>query len=136
MRCTTRRTRERVAGRTGRDERDVDEGLVERMRDALIEQRALVRHEIQEQGADPDSDDVSFVDDAGFSDRSHSTQERSRLIAVVETLRSNLKDVDRALERIDDGTYGLCERCGKPIDPDRLEARPWALLCMDCKQKR
>jgi RNA polymerase-binding protein DksA len=54
----------------------------------------------------------------------------------VETLRSNLKDVDRALERIDDGTYGLCERCGKPIDPDRLEARPWALLCMDCKQKR
>ena len=85
MRCTTRRTRERVAGRTGRDSGMIDEGLVERMRVALIDQRALVRHEIQEQGADPDSDDVSFVDDAGFSDRSHSTQERSRLIAVVET---------------------------------------------------
>ena len=113
-----------------------DEEFVERMRIALVDHRTLVRHQIQEQGADPDSDDVAFVDDAGFSDRSHSTQERSRLIAVVETLRSNLKDVDRALERIDDGTYGLCERCGKPIDPDRLEARPWALLCMDCKQKR
>jgi DnaK suppressor protein len=113
-----------------------DEGFIERMREALVAQREVVRHEIQEQGADPDRDEVSFVDDAGFSDRSHSTQERSRLIAVVETLRSNLKDVERALERIDDGTYGSCERCGKPIDPDRREARPWALLCIDCKQKR
>ena len=114
----------------------IEEELVERMRAALTEQRAQVRREIAEQGADPDSDEVSFVDDAGFSDRSHSTQERSRLIAVVETLRSNLKDVERALERIDDGTYGRCERCGKPIGPDRLEARPWALLCIASKQKR
>jgi DnaK suppressor protein len=114
----------------------VEEELVERMRRALGEQRALLRREIAEQGADPDSDEVSFVDDAGFSDRSHSTQERSRLISVVESLRANLAEVDRALERIDAGTYGSCERCGKPIDPARLEARPWALLCIDCKQKR
>ena len=116
--------------------RMVDVAFVERMRVALVEQRVQVRREIQEQGADPDSDDVSFVDDAGFSDRSHSTQERSRLISVVETLRSNLKDVERALERIDAGMYGVCERCGRPIDPDRLDARPWALLCIDCQQKR
>ncbi|MGZ5212713.1 MAG: TraR/DksA family transcriptional regulator [Actinomycetota bacterium] len=115
----------------------MDEGeLVERMRWALSDQRAQLRREIAEQGADPDSDEVSFVDDAGFSDRSHSTQERSRLISVVEALRSDLADVERALERIDVGTYGTCERCGKPIDPARLEARPWALLCIDCKQKR
>jgi RNA polymerase-binding transcription factor len=116
--------------------RMVDVAFVERMRVALVEQRTQVRREIQEQGADPDSDEVSFVDDAGFSDRSHSTQERSRLISVVETLRSNLKDVERSLERIDAGTYGVCERCGRPIDPDRLDARPWALLCIDCQQKR
>jgi RNA polymerase-binding protein DksA len=114
----------------------VEEELVERMRGALTEQRSQLRREIGEQGADPDSDEVSFVDDAGFSDRSHSTQERSRLIAVVEALRVNLVEVERALERIDAGTYGMCERCGKPIDPARLEARPWALLCIDCKQKR
>ena len=114
----------------------VEQELIERMRGALIEQREQVRHEITDQGADPDGDEVSFVDDAGFSDRSHSTQERSRLISVVEALRSNLSDVDRALARIDAGTYGVCERCGDPIDPARLEARPWALLCIDCKQKR
>lgn len=114
----------------------IEEELVERMRGALTEQRAHLRREIADQGADPDSDEVSFVDDAGFSDRSHSTQERSRLISVVEALRSNLADVDRALGRIDAGTYGSCERCGEPIDPARLEARPWAMLCIECKQKR
>jgi DnaK suppressor protein len=112
-----------------------DEQLVERMRRALTEQRAHLRREIAEQGADPDGDEVSFVDDAGFSDRSHSTQERSRLISVVEALRTDLTDVERSLTRIEEGTYGSCERCGKPIDPARLEARPWALLCIDCKQK-
>lgn len=114
----------------------IEEEFVERMRGALTEQRAHLRREIADQGADPDSDEVSFVDDAGFSDRSHSTQERSRLISVVEALRSNLADVDRALGRIDAGTYGSCERCGEPIDPARLEARPWAMLCIECKQKR
>jgi DnaK suppressor protein len=114
----------------------VEQELVERMRGALTDQRAHLRREIAEQGADPDSDEVSFVDDSGFSDRSHSTQERSRLISVVQSLRSDLTDVERALGRIDAGTYGTCERCGKPIDPARLEARPWALLCIDCKQKR
>jgi len=116
--------------------RMVEEELVERMHGELVRQRAHLRREIADQGADPDGDEVSFVDDAGFSDRSHSTQERSRLISVVETLRSNLKDVERALERIDASTYGVCERCGRPIDPDRLDARPWAPLCIDCQQKR
>jgi DnaK suppressor protein len=113
----------------------VEEELVERMHGELVRQRAHLRREIADQGADPDGDEVSFVDDAGFSDRSHSTQERSRLISVVGALRSNLTDVERALRRIDTGAYGVCERCGKPIDPARLEARPWALLCIDCKQK-
>ena len=85
-------------------------------------------------GADPDSDDVTFEADAGFSDRSHSTEERSRVIAVVRALRSNLHDVDRALAKMDAGTYGTCERCGKPIGAERLEAIPWALLCIDCKK--
>jgi RNA polymerase-binding transcription factor len=114
----------------------VEQELIERTRAALKEQRTQLRREIAEQGADPDGNDVSFIDDAGFSDRSHSTQERSRVISLVEALRSNLAEVDRALGRIDAGTYGSCERCGKPIDPARLEARPEAGLCIECKQKR
>jgi RNA polymerase-binding protein DksA len=43
--------------------------------------------------------------------------------------------IDRALARIDDGTYGTCERCGKDIPVERLEARPWAELDIDCQRE-
>ena len=56
------------------------------------------------------------------------------MIAVVRALRSNLHDIDRALAKMDAGRYGTCERCGNPIAEERLEAIPWALLCIDCKK--
>lgn len=46
-----------------------------------------------------------------------------------------LAAIDAALGRIDDGTYGRCERCGSDIEPDRLEAIPWATLCIDDKRR-
>lgn len=42
-------------------------------------------------------------------------------------------EIDRALEKLDDGSYGLCDNCGGPIGPERLEALPWAMLCVACK---
>lgn len=52
-------------------------------------------------------------------------------------LRSNSQDllgqVDAALRRMDEGTYGICERCGKPINPERLEALPYATYCITCQ---
>lgn len=52
-------------------------------------------------------------------------------------LRSNSQDllaqVDAALRRIDEGKYGICERCGKPINPERLEALPYATYCITCQ---
>jgi len=105
------------------------------LRRALQDQRAELRREIADLGADADADEVSFDADAGFSDRSHSTEERSRTIAVVRALRSNLRDAERALAKMDAGTYGTCERCGDPIAQERLEAIPWALLCIGCKRR-
>ena len=101
----------------------------------LVLHRDHLRAEIEARGADPDSDDVTFVDDVGFADRSHRTEERSRLISVVRALRSNLHDVQRALTKMDAGTYGICERCGGQISEERLEALPWAVLCIECKQR-
>ena len=72
-------------------------------RRALIDQEAALRREIQDLGADPTADEVAFETDAGFSDRSHSTEERGRVIATARALRANLREVERALERIDDG---------------------------------
>ena len=103
-------------------------------RAALEDQERSLRREMDELGADPDTDEVAFDADAGFSDRSHSSEERSRVIATAGALRANLRDVERALAKLDDGTYGSCDRCGKPIGDERLEAIPWALLCIDCKK--
>jgi RNA polymerase-binding protein DksA len=112
-----------------------DDELVGRLRGELEKQRADLRSEIEHQGADPDSDELTFEDESGFSDRSHTTEERSRLLSVVRALRSNLRDVERAMTKMDRGTYGVCERCGSTISQDRLEAIPWAVLCIDCKRK-
>jgi DnaK suppressor protein len=113
----------------------LDEASLGSLRGELVRHRDHLRSEIEAQGADPDTDDVAFVDDAGFADRGHSTEERSRVISVVRALRSNLHDVERALAKIGSGTYGRCERCGDPIPIERLEALPWAVLCIDCKQR-
>jgi DnaK suppressor protein len=107
---------------------------VAQTRVALEDQQRSLRREIDELGADPDADEVAFEADPGFSDRSHSTEERARVIATARSLRANLRDVERALAKLDDGTYGRCDRCGNPIGEERLEAIPWALLCIDCKK--
>jgi DnaK suppressor protein len=57
---------------------------------------------------------------------------RIERVAQADALTAKLADVDRALEKIDDGTYGYCDRCGASIPDDRLVARPWAVLCLRC----
>lgn len=105
------------------------------LRVELEQQRENLRKEIVEQGGAPDSDDAAIDVERGFADSAHSTAERARLLSVMKALRSNLRWVDRALTKMELGTYGTCERCGNPIGIERLEALPWAILCIDCKQK-
>jgi DnaK suppressor protein len=59
------------------------------------------------------------------------TFDRERDLSILEQVEAELVDVERALERLDDGSYGTCEACGKPIDDARLEARPEARLCRE-----
>lgn len=58
--------------------------------------------------------------------------ERLSQVAAHDQLRETLAQVRRAQERLAAGSYGTCEECGAPIPAERLEARPWALLCMTC----
>ncbi|GAA2464537.1 TraR/DksA family transcriptional regulator [Agromyces soli] len=60
------------------------------------------------------------------------TQEWSQRTAVLADAEFELAEVDRALARLADGSYGVCTNCGKPIAVARLEARPTATLCIDC----
>jgi DnaK suppressor protein len=113
----------------------IDQAKLDELRSALEEQRDNLRKEIADQGGDPDSDDAAIDVERGFADSAHSTAERARLLSVMKALRSNLRWVNRALTKFDLGTYGVCERCGNPIPIERLEALPWAILCVDCARK-
>ena len=58
------------------------------------------------------------------------TFEREKDFSILEQVEAELADVDRALRRLDDGTYGTCEACGRPIGDERLEAMPAARFCV------
>jgi DnaK suppressor protein len=104
------------------------------LRAELVAQRDNLRREISEQGGNPDVDEAAIDVERGFADSAHSTAERARLLSVMKALRANLRWVDRALTKMELGTYGVCERCGRPIAIERLDALPWAILCIDCKR--
>ena len=100
----------------------------------LEEHRDRLRREIGEQGIDPDNADFVAELEHGFADGAHTAAERGQAITIVRELRVSLVDVERALRKVEHGTYGVCERCGEPIGEDRLEAIPEARLCIRCKQ--
>lgn len=58
---------------------------------------------------------------------------RDRSIAVNSVERNMLEQIEAAISRIAAGSYGTCEQCGKPINPERLEALPYATLCIACQ---
>jgi RNA polymerase-binding transcription factor len=76
--------------------------------------------------------EVSF--DEEYADAGTATFERERDLSLTNNIRDLTDKVDRALERITEGTYGLCERCGKPIEKARIKALPYATLCIKDKQ--
>ncbi len=62
--------------------------------------------------------------------------ERIAQVDTAKNLDAKLRDVDRALGKLDEGTYGTCDTCGEPIGEERLEAIPWAVLCVRDAERR
>ena len=77
---------------------------------------------------DPDAS-VSFGKRVG--DGTTEAVERLNQVGTARELDAMLRDVDRALQKLEDGTYGICDRCGKLIPEERLEARSWSVLCVE-----
>jgi DnaK suppressor protein len=76
--------------------------------------------------ADSDGDDEV---DAGAK-----TAQREHQLSLLASIRDRRIQVERALERVENGTYGRCETCRNPIAPERLEAFPYATTCVECKR--
>ena len=102
----------------------------------LREERENLVHQLAELGATEGGELRSDYDfGEGFADAAAATAERTEVLGLVDSLKGMLDDVDRALSRIEDGNYGTCSQCGKPIGAARLEFRPESTLCVDCKNK-
>lgn len=112
----------------------MDQQRLDSIRKALEQERETVDHQLAEHGSPADSESVEVDVDEGFADSAHATAERSQTLAIVEQLHEHHREIDAALKRIDDGTFGKCENCGQDIPFERLEARPTATLCVTCKQ--
>jgi DnaK suppressor protein len=104
--------------------------------DAAVDYRSLLETErtsLEEQLRDLGYGDAGKVTyDPNFADSSQVTAERGEAEALAVQLQDALAEVRAALKKLDEGTYGICERCGKPITPARLEAKPATRLCIDC----
>jgi RNA polymerase-binding protein DksA len=82
-----------------------------------------------------ETDETRFQDNH-LGDIATATFDREMASSLEENSMHVLAEIDGALARIDEGTYGVCVRCGKPIGQERLEALPWATLCIDDKRKQ
>ncbi|HJQ77061.1 MAG TPA: TraR/DksA C4-type zinc finger protein [Acidimicrobiia bacterium] len=103
---------------------------------ALREERRQLIHQLDELGAAESGHLRSDIDFGGsFADAASVTAERTEVLGVVESLKSQLDEIDAALAHIEAGTYGICENCGQDIGTDRLEFRPASVLCFTCKTK-
>lgn len=108
---------------------------IERFRVALEVQRDELLHQLADLGATPDGDLEGVEFEGGFADSAHTTAERGNVLALIDRLREQLSDVEKAFLKIEAGTYGDCESCGEPISAERLEALPYSIRCVTCKQR-
>jgi DnaK suppressor protein len=111
-------------------------------RERLLEERRRVRAAIdnlhvENPGSleDETGELVSGSADQHPADTATETFERELAVTLEDNSEAVLGAIDRALARIEEGTYGICVNCGKPIPSERLEALPYAELCIDCKRE-
>jgi RNA polymerase-binding transcription factor DksA len=110
----------------------------ERARERLEQERTRleqVRSTIDDEGIADESETESLAELSAFdqhqADVGTETFEREKDLSILERVEAELGDVEHALERLNDGTYGTCEACGRPIGDERLEVMPAARLCLD-----
>ncbi len=109
---------------------------VEKAKQALVAERASLVHQLSELGAGETGDlniDLDFGEN--FADAAAVTAERTEVLGVVESLKNQVEDIDKAMAQIELGKYGYCVDCGREISADRLEIRPMSIRCIDCKNK-
>jgi DnaK suppressor protein len=106
------------------------------VRAALEERRRSVTDELAELTAVPRDPMMAISFGKRVGDGTTQAVERLNQVGTATALAAMLADVERALAKLDEGTYGRCDSCGESIPAERLEARPWSVLCVRCSAAR
>lgn len=106
------------------------------MRQRLAEERERlsgIRSDLEASRRESQEDGLQELSsyDQHQADVGTETFERERDLSILQEVEGELADIEHALQRLDDGTYGTCEACGKPIGDDRLDALPAARFCLE-----
>lgn len=107
------------------------EALLKRERERLFEERARIKRRTDY--VEGSVADESWESEEDSADLSASMMEKEIALSVEDDLEEMIEAVDKALVKIRDKTYGVCDICGGDIAVARLEAVPWATLCINCK---
>jgi RNA polymerase-binding protein DksA len=112
-----------------------------RFRDVLVEERQRVLdaisylHEETPGSLEDETEEIIGSSDNHLGETATATLDREIDYSLEENSEQVLRAIDHALERIEAGTFGICETCGQPISEERLEAIPYATQCIDCRRK-
>ncbi len=96
-----------------------------------LEDAEALKAEADQMALDAEPGDTQFDDESG--EGSTAAVDRERDLALSAQARAEVAEIDVALDKIDEGRYGICDRCGKAIPKARLEVIPWAAMCVNCK---
>ena len=113
----------------------------DRFRERLLEERKRVEAAIQylreehPGSLEEEIEEPTGTSDNHLADTATATLDREIDYTLGENSEQVLAEIDDALQRIEDGTFGTCRTCGQLIAPERLEAMPWATQCIDCKRR-
>lgn len=111
-------------------EKKVRVALAER-REHLEGELHRLEEEIRELGSDQGMESGGLGNH--MADDGSNVAEQERVLTISNDIQDMLNEVSRAEERLNAGSYEMCERCGKEINPDRLEAFPWVSTCIECQ---
>jgi len=103
------------------------------MKERLLKDREGLLSEVTRK-VRTESDTLKF-EIGDIYDIASSERERELSLILGDRDREKLAEIDDALERLNDGTYGICEECGEPIGEGRLRAMPFTRVCVECKSK-
>jgi RNA polymerase-binding protein DksA len=111
----------------------------EHFKERLLAERARVQEALdyihEENRGQLEDDREEIPSDNHPGDAATSTFDRELDATLEGNEERLLQAIDAALQRIENGTYGICRTCGQPIDPERLEALPWTTQDIDCKRR-